>query len=171
MNHSDDTATRSPASKDADADLQSSAGTPEGASPSAEHADPIWRRVLFEENFQPAWIYDLQTLAILEVNAAAIKLYGYSREQFLSMTLKDIRPPEDIPALLDRVANFEFGRQVSGEWRHLCSDGTLLYAEVASYEMDFAGRRSRLAVINDVTERHLAEEAPQENHPGLSRIV
>ncbi|MBC8108080.1 MAG: PAS domain S-box protein [Anaerolineae bacterium] len=120
--------------------------------------DPVWRRVLFEENFQPAWIYDLKTLAFLEVNPAAIERYGYTRDEFLRMTLKDIRPPEDVPALLDRIANFETGRYTSGEWRHLRRDGTLIYAEVMSYDIDHDGRPCRLAIINDVTERHLAEE-------------
>ncbi|CAN5632291.1 hypothetical protein BH09PLA1_BH09PLA1_06360 [soil metagenome] len=120
--------------------------------------NPIWRRVLFEENFQPAWIYDLKTLAFLDVNPAAIERYGYSREEFLGMTLKDIRPPEDVPALLDRIENFETGRYTSGEWRHLRRDGAITYAEVMSYDVDFDGRPCRLAIINDVTERHLAEE-------------
>ena len=77
--------------------------------------DPVWHRILFEENFQPAWVYDLKTLAFLDVNPAALDRYGYSRDEFLRMTLKDIRPPEDVPALLDRIANFETGRYTSGE--------------------------------------------------------
>src|SRR5205085_11925900 len=80
-------------------------------------------------------------------------------DQFLTMTIRDIRPAEDIPALLDRIANFESGRYISGEWRHLTSDGKLIYAEVASYDWEYDGRPARLNVINDVTERHLAEEA------------
>ena len=60
-------------------------------------------RFMFANNPQPMWIYDLETLAFLEVNQAAISHYGYSRKEFLSMTLKDIRPPEDIPALLKDV--------------------------------------------------------------------
>ena len=60
--------------------------------------------------------------------------------------------------MLDRIANSETGRYTSGEWRHLRRDGTLIYAEVMSYDLDFDGRPCRLAIINDVTERHLAEE-------------
>jgi len=120
--------------------------------------DP-WYRALFLENHQPAWMFDPETLAFLSVNDAAVRRYGYSQEQFLSMTLKSIRPPEDVPALLDSVASLDRGKRFSGEWRHLTRDGSLLYVEIASYDFNLEGRRARLAVINDVTERHRAEEA------------
>src|SRR3954471_18039091 len=128
------------------------------STPASSPIDLVWRRVVFDENFQSAWIYDLKTLAFVDVNPAAIERYGFSREEFLRMTLKDIRPPEDVPALLDRIANFESGRYTSGEWRHLRRDGTLIYAEVMSYDIEVDGRSCRLAIINDVTERHGAEE-------------
>src|SRR6476620_7001558 len=121
-------------------------------------ADP-WYRALFVENYQPAWIFDPETLGFLAVNDAAVERYGYSREQFLLMSMRDIRPPEDVPALLDSVANLEFGRRISGEWRHLTASGSMLYVETATYDFEFDGRRARLAVMNDVTERHRAEEA------------
>jgi PAS domain S-box-containing protein len=122
-------------------------------------AADAWHRALFLENYQPAWIFDPETLAFLAVNDAAVQRYGYSRERFLAMTMKDIRPPEDVPALLDSVANLEFGRRISGEWRHITADGSMMYVETATYDFEFEGRRARLAVMNDVTERHHAEEA------------
>ena len=61
-------------------------------------------RLLFEANPHPMWVYDLETLRFLAVNAAAVRHYGYTREEFLALTIKDIRPPEDIPALSYRVA-------------------------------------------------------------------
>jgi PAS domain S-box-containing protein len=62
-------------------------------------------RLLFDSNPHPVWVYDLKTLAILDVNRAAARSYGYSRREFLSMTIKDIRPPEDISSLLESAAN------------------------------------------------------------------
>jgi len=62
---------------------------------------------LFENNPHPTWVFDRETLRFLAVNAAAVRKYGYSREEFLAMTLKDIRPPEDVPALLETVRALE----------------------------------------------------------------
>ena len=90
------------------------------AAAEASALDNPWYRALFVDNHQPAWIFDPETLAFLAVNDAAVQRYGYPRDKFLTMTMKDIRPPEDVPALLDSVANLEFGRRVSGEW---CSRG------------------------------------------------
>ena len=64
---------------------------------------------LFFNNPLPMWIYDLETLAFLEVNNAAIAKYGYSRDEFLSMTIKDIRPPEDVPRLLENISRVDGG--------------------------------------------------------------
>ena len=61
-------------------------------------------RRLFEVNPHPMWVYDLETLRFLAVNDAAVRRYGYSREEFLALTIRDIRPPEDVPALLSFVA-------------------------------------------------------------------
>src|SRR5688572_27515100 len=62
-------------------------------------------QLMFQHNPNPMWVYDPQTLAFLEVNQQAIETYGYSQDEFLGMTLKDIHPLEDIPALLDSVKN------------------------------------------------------------------
>jgi len=74
---------------------------------------------MFANNPQSMWVYDLETLAFLEVNDAAINHYGYSREEFLSMTIKDIGPIEDIPALLKDVELDNQRFNVAGKWRHL----------------------------------------------------
>ena len=75
-------------------------------------------RLLFERHPHPMWVYDLETLAFLAVNNAAIQQYGYSREEFLAMTLKDIRPPEDIPALIEQIKHVSKGYGTYGLWRH-----------------------------------------------------
>jgi PAS domain S-box-containing protein len=115
-------------------------------------------RLLFESNPQPMWVFDYETLAFLAVNEAAMRHYGYSREEFLGMTLKDIRPSEDVPALLDDLAEAprEFDDK-SGPWRHRKKDGTLILVEVSTHTLDFDGRKAGLALLTDVTERKAAE--------------
>src|SRR5580698_9645438 len=116
-------------------------------------------RLLFMDNPQPMWVYDLETLRLLEVNAAAVLHYGYSREQFLSMTIKEIRPAEDIPRLLDDIAQDSEDLQDSQDWRHIVSDGRIIDVQVISHILPFAGRNAKLVVIKDITERKKAESA------------
>src|SRR2546425_2829627 len=82
-------------------------------------------RLLFESNPRPMWIYDRETLAFLAVNDASVHHYGYSREEFLAMTIKDIRPPEDIPSLIEKVLLVRPGMN-SASARHLKKDGALI---------------------------------------------
>ncbi|MDP2722729.1 MAG: PAS domain S-box protein, partial [Bacteroidales bacterium] len=114
-------------------------------------------RLLFTNNPQPMWIYDLETLAFLEVNKAAVNHYGYSEEEFLSMTLKDIRPEEDIPALLEDVKNTHSELNAAGEWRHLKKNGELIDVEITSHSVIFNDRKARHILINDITERKRVE--------------
>ncbi len=116
-------------------------------------------RVLFESNPNPLLVYDLDTLGLLAVNEAAVRLYGYTREEFLAMTLEDIRPPEDVPALRELVAKSETGLRQRGEWRHRKKDGTIIEVEITRNTLTFAGRRAALALAQDITERKRAAEA------------
>jgi PAS domain S-box-containing protein len=116
-------------------------------------------RQLFESNPHPMWVYDLETLAFLAVNEAAIQHYGYSREEFLSMTIKDIRPPEDVPALLQDIAQTNSGFKQAGVWKHRTRDGALIDVEITSHTLIVAGRPARLVQANDITQRRLAEAA------------
>ena len=114
-------------------------------------------RLLFESNPQPMWVYDTETLAFIEVNNAAVHHYGYSREEFLSMTIKDIRPAEDIPKLLDSV--LEGGDRFNAAvWHHRKKDGTVINVEISSDSLTFQGRKARLVMANDITERRALEE-------------
>jgi PAS domain S-box-containing protein len=115
-------------------------------------------RLLFDSNPQPMWVFDLETLRFLEVNEAAVHHYGYSREEFLSMTIKDIRPPEDIPALVQTLAAPVAGLNRAGEWKHRKKDGSIIAVEVTSHQLTFAGRRAELVLVNDITERKQLEE-------------
>ena len=112
-------------------------------------------RFMFARNPQPMWIYDLETLNIMEVNDAAIDHYGYSREEFLKMTLKDIRPVEDIPALIKDVELTLKDFNPTGEWRHIKKDGSVIDVEISSHSVLFNGRPARHVLIKDITERKL----------------
>lgn len=116
-------------------------------------------RLLFENNPHPMWVYDLETLEFLTVNEAAIHRYGYSRNEFLGMTIKDIRPPEDIPALLENVSKVTEGLDNAGIWRHKKKDGIIIFVEIVSHTMDFNGRRAEMVLANDITKRKQAEDA------------
>src|SRR6266480_1087912 len=110
-------------------------------------------RLLFESNPFPMWVYDRETLSFLAVNDAAVNRYGFSPDEFLRMTIKDIRPLEDVPALLDNISRASLGLNQSGEWRHRKKDGTTIDVEITSYPLSFAGRPAQLVLANDITER------------------
>jgi PAS domain S-box-containing protein len=116
-------------------------------------------RLLFESNPQPMWVYDLDTLGFLAVNDAAVRHYGYSRAEFLGMTIKDIRPPEDVALLENYLAAANAEVDHAGEWRHRKKDGTLMNVEITASRLHFAGRRAEFVLAQDVTESKQAETA------------
>ncbi|MBE9109232.1 PAS domain S-box protein [Nodosilinea sp. LEGE 07298] len=116
-------------------------------------------RHLFDCNPQPMWVYDLETLRFLAVNDAAIAKYGYARAEFLAMTIADIRPSEDVPRLLENVAQVASGLDIAGVWQHCLQDGQIIQVEIVSYALEFAGRRAELVMAQDVTERIRVERA------------
>jgi PAS domain S-box-containing protein len=121
------------------------------AQASAEDSERTYR-LLFQNNPLSMWVYDQQTLALLEVNDAAVAHYGYAREEFLSMTIGDLRPSEDLPALLASAGNTDVLHH-SGPWRHLKKDGSLIDVDITSHVIAFQDHRARLVIAEDVTER------------------
>jgi two-component system cell cycle sensor histidine kinase/response regulator CckA len=115
-------------------------------------------RLLFARNPQPMWVFDLETLSFLEVNEAAIHHYGYSREEFLTMTIKDIRPSEDVPNLLANLADATPEHEEAGIWKHQKKDGTIIDVEITAHDLTFYGRPAQIVLSSDVTERRLLEE-------------
>jgi PAS domain S-box-containing protein len=116
-------------------------------------------RMLFDGNPHPLWVFDMDTLGFLAVNEAAIQRYGYARDEFLSMTMRDITPPEDIQAMLDALARARRDVPAFGLWRHRRKDGAIMQVDVTSHELTMDGRRARLVLAVDVTERRRAEAA------------
>lgn len=124
-------------------------------------------REMFEANPHPMWVYDLETLAFLAVNDAAVRHYGYTRDEFLRMTIKDIRPPEDVPRLMANVAAVHDGLDDAGTWHHRTKDGRLLEVEITSHTMRFADRDAELVLAHDVTRRSQAERTLHDSEERL----
>jgi diguanylate cyclase (GGDEF)-like protein/PAS domain S-box-containing protein len=104
---------------------------------------------LFLENPQPMWVFDLEDYRFLEVNAAAIEHYGYTRGEFLTMRVTEIRPADDVRAFLDEVAVAPALHHSPLAWRHVLKDG-----DVTAHRVEFQGRAAMLSAIQDVTERN-----------------
>ena len=115
-------------------------------------------RLMFAENPVPMWVFDEQTLDFLAVNDAAVFQYGYSREEFLEMTIKDIRPQEEVDGLVDNLSTRPSERRRVWDWKHQKKDGTVIYVELTSHRLRFAGRKARLIQANIITERKKAED-------------
>ncbi|MGO4377230.1 EAL domain-containing protein [Pseudoduganella sp. RAF19] len=124
---------------------------------------------LFEHHPHPAWVYDVDTLRFLVVNNAAIEKYGYSEEEFLGMTIRDIRPPAELArldcSLLEAPA--DAGDQ-SSHWTHRSKNGGMLRVEISSHPLTLAGHNARFVIAHDVTEKlhieralHASEEMQQ----------
>jgi len=126
-------------------------------------------RLLFESTPQPIWVYNEDTLAFLAVNEAATRTYGFSRDEFLSMTVNEIRPSEDGPTLLIKNGAAHDELVLSSPWRHKTRDGKTIYVEMSSHPVVFDGKNSKLVIVNDVTERKLLDEQQQRLHASLQQ--
>ncbi|RZJ36216.1 MAG: PAS domain S-box protein [Flavobacterium sp.] len=109
---------------------------------------------IFELSPLPKWIYDKDTFRFLYVNQAAVRHYGYTLEEFRSMTIHDIRPKEDIilfhQALIDVKNNSAYS---TGTFRHIKKNGEIIDVQIESNEIDFEGRKARMVLSIDVTAR------------------
>jgi PAS domain S-box-containing protein len=123
-------------------------------------------RLLFESNPVPMWVIDHDAFRFLAVNDAAIRHYGYTREQFLGMSMLDIRPPEDREAIR-KVAGSGFG----GTSRHLKADGTLIYVAVFAQLLEYEGRTASIAAIMDLTDRKRAEDEVERTKAFLDTVI
>jgi PAS domain S-box-containing protein len=119
-------------------------------------------RLIFDGNPTPMWVFDHQTLAFLEVNDAAIQHYGFSREEFLRMTIEDIRPASEVPSMLEYLhkllaegTSSKMG--FAGVWCHRRKDGSLIDVEIKWSPISFKGRPASLTMANDITERRRIE--------------
>jgi PAS domain S-box-containing protein len=123
----------------------------------------LWRKRLhqtrsqYEKMFlshpQPMWIYEIANLKFRAVNDEAIRQYGYTREEFLSLSLKHIRPPEEVPLLKEYMKSYTYGVDRVGLWNHRKKNGEIIIVEVSANDVDFFGAACRLVCATDVTEK------------------
>ena len=114
-------------------------------------------RMLFDGSPLPMWLVDQETLAIAAVNEAAVRHYGYSREEFLSKTMREIWHPDEVAAAIARLAESS-GEPWSGVRRHFKKGGASITVEVFSHSVQLTGRRYRLSAIRDITDQRELEE-------------
>ena len=126
-------------------------------------------RLLFEASPQPMWVFDLETHAFLAVNDAAVRHYGYSQEEFLAMRLEDIRPGDGAAALPPAESSAGDGSHPAGIYRHRTRDGTVVSDQVSTHSLTFAGRKARMVLLQDVTERLRLEEERERAEAALRR--
>jgi PAS domain S-box-containing protein len=127
---------------------------------------------LFHLSPQPMWVYDTETLRFLDVNIAAEKHYGYSLQEFLGMTIKDIRPIEEIPQLIKRVGflNEQPAIHNVGVYKHQKKNGDIIFVEIQSNTIPFQNTTGRIILANDVTERIRYVEAIEKQNEKLKEI-
>ena len=126
---------------------------------------------LFDLHPHPMWVYDLETLRFLVVNRAATEVYGYGEEEFLEMTIEDIRPAQELARLrADLAATATAGAQQSGTWTHRRKDGRLVQVEISSHPLLLAGHKARFVFAHDVTDRLRIEKELHESQE-MTRLV
>ena len=115
-------------------------------------------RLLFSNNPLPTWVLDRETLRFLEVNDAAVQQYGFSRDEFRNMSLHDVDHEEEKETRVEHFRQWRGEGRYHGNWKHRKKDGKTLEVESVSHELNYAGRRVRLVVAQDVSARHLLEQ-------------
>ncbi len=116
-------------------------------------------RTLFENNPNPMWVFEKATLRFIAVNDAAIKLYGYTRDEFMSMTIRDIRPEEDVSRLEAVIHDSMPVLSTPELWRHRTRDGRIILVEITGHETIFQGKAARLILVRDMTIQKETEES------------
>jgi PAS domain S-box-containing protein len=129
------------------------------------------KALLFEDSPLPMWVFDRQTFIFLAINEAAIRHYGFSRQEFLGMTIEDIRPQKDVPKLLESLSQPSKGSGHIANWQHTKKNGSVIDVEITSHTVDFDGRRAELVLANDVTERIRAQAALRDKNDELAAMT
>jgi PAS domain S-box-containing protein len=114
---------------------------------------------LFKKNPQAMFIYNLETMTFLDVNEAAIVTYGYSREEFLSMRICDIRPKEELPTLIKAIEQLQNGFRFIGDSRYIHKDGSIIHTEVSAYSITYNKQHAGLIMAIDISNQIKAERA------------
>jgi PAS domain S-box-containing protein len=133
--------------------------------------------ILFNNNPTPMWIYELPTLRIMKVNNAALMHYGYSENEFLSMTIRDIRPRFDLAKFNDYLYQKAIpesslhGFNSAGVWKHQNKKGEIVYAEITGHEIKYNNHSCRIIIAADVTEKVLQQEDLKRREQFLTSLI
>jgi len=106
---------------------------------------------LFILNPEPMWVYDVRTLQILDVNEAAMQRYGYSRDEFLALTIRDLRPEEDVPKFLELLPSTPTLDR-TGPWRHTLKDGSIIQVLITSHGVKFGDQDARVVMAQSLSQ-------------------
>jgi PAS domain S-box-containing protein len=117
--------------------------------------------ILIQNNPEPIFIYDTENLGFLEVNNAALNLYGYTKEEFLQMDFTDLYTPEDIQTLLDSSNTPDKLGKFTGPYRHKTKNGTSVFVEISKFEFRFNDKDANFNIVRDVTQRLETEKKNQ----------
>ena len=128
-------------------------------------------RLLFYQNPMPMWMISIPERNFLDVNAASIDFYGYSKQEFLSMNIMDIRPQEDVEIVKKSFYDGVAGISRAGIWRHVKKDGSIITVDIISHNIEFEGKPARLILANDVTEKMMAEDKLQKSHEAFRQLA
>jgi diguanylate cyclase (GGDEF)-like protein/PAS domain S-box-containing protein len=128
-------------------------------------------RLLFDANPVPMWINDRENLRILAVNDAALEHYGYSREEFLGMTVFDVNAAEERDELCRLAGSHQADFRSGRTWRHLKKDGGLIEVAIFLRQLKYQDRAAAVVALIDLTDRKRAEDEVRRTRELLDKII
>jgi len=127
--------------------------------------------LMFHDSPIPMWIYEVDTLQVLQANNAACKAHGLKQEEFLARNMMDFLSPEGKNKLHGIIGNLPNNQHFSGIWEHVMPDNQLKYMEIISFPFQFENKKSRLVFAKDVTNQIVAEKKLEEKNAQLKKHI
>jgi PAS domain S-box-containing protein len=128
-------------------------------------------RLLFNSNPMPMWMISMPERNFLDVNDAAIAFYGYSKEEFMGMNIRDLRPDNEYSKFSEIISSFKSGITNAGTWKHKKKNGDVIKVNIITHEILYEGKQAKLFLANDITEKIEAEEKLQRSHEELRQLA
>jgi PAS domain S-box-containing protein len=128
-------------------------------------------KLLFDSSPLPLLMFSRMDHSIIDVNEAAIKSYGYTREEFLHMNIKDLRPQEDKNRFMEEIKFYITDDAHLGIWRHRKKDGSVIFVEIIGHDIIYQGRPARLTLANDITEKLAYDEKLKQSYQEIRMLT